>query len=177
MADQPDDQVFRDLMKQATVLLRGEDLLPEEADTQRDRLLRGFRWILVDEYQDIGPEEYALISALAGRTLEDDGAKLSLFAVGDDDQNIYAFAGASVAFIRKFEGDYKARNGLPDGQLPVHPSHHRRSQRHDPACARAHEGRASDPRRQAPAQGAAGRPLAGTRPGESGTGTDSGGWN
>ena len=33
------------------------------------RLLANFRWILVDEYQDIGPDEYALISALAGRTL------------------------------------------------------------------------------------------------------------
>ena len=108
-ADQPDDQMFRDLMQQATDLLRGEGLLPGEADAQRDRLLRGFRWILVDEYQDIGPEEYALISALAGRTLEDEGARLSLFAVGDDDQNIYAFAGASVAFIRRFEDDYRAR--------------------------------------------------------------------
>ena len=109
VADQPDDHVFRDLMKRATALLRGEGLPPEEADAHRDRLLRGFRWILVDEYQDIGPEEYALISALAGRTLEDEGARLSLFAVGDDDQNIYAFAGASVAFIRRFEVDYKAR--------------------------------------------------------------------
>ncbi len=35
--------------------------------------------------------------------------KLSLFAVGDDDQNIYAFNGASIEFIRKFEEDYKAR--------------------------------------------------------------------
>ena len=121
MADQPDDQVFRDLMKQATALLRGEGLLPEEADAQRDRLLRSFRWILVDEYQDIGPEEYGLISALAGRTLEDEGAKLSLFAVGDDDQNIYAFAGASVAFIRRFEDDYRARTDyLTDNYRSTH---------------------------------------------------------
>ena len=120
-ADQPDDQAFRDLMQQATDLLRGEGLLPEEADAQRDRLLRGFRWILVDEYQDIGPEEYALISALAGRTLEDEGAKLSLFAVGDDDQNIYAFAGASVAFIRRFEDDYRARTDyLTDNYRSTH---------------------------------------------------------
>ena len=121
MADQPDDQVFRDIMKQATDLLRGEGLLPEEADAQRHRLLRGFRWILVDEYQDIGPGEYALVSALAGRTLEDEGAKLSLFAVGDDDQNIYAFAGASVAFIRRFEVDYKARaDYLTDNYRSTH---------------------------------------------------------
>ena len=121
MADQPDDEAFGNIMKQAAALLRGEGLLPEEADARRDRLLKAFRWILVDEYQDIGPEQYALISALAGRTLEDDSAKLSLFAVGDDDQNIYAFAGASVAFIRRFEDDYKARTDyLTDNYRSTH---------------------------------------------------------
>ncbi|MGO6922964.1 UvrD-helicase domain-containing protein, partial [Rhizobium ruizarguesonis] len=59
--------------------------------------------------QDIGPEEYALISAVAGRSLDDKELRLSLFAVGDDDQNIYAFAGASIRFIRQFEADYNAR--------------------------------------------------------------------
>ena len=63
----------------------------------------------MDEYQDIGPEEYALISAVAGRSLDDKELRLSLFAVGDDDQNIYAFAGASIRFIRQFEADYSAR--------------------------------------------------------------------
>lgn len=82
---------------------------PEEADEQRERLLAGFRWILVDEYQDIGPDQYELISALAGRTISDEDGRLSLFAVGDDDQNIYAFDGASVEFIRRFEKDYSAR--------------------------------------------------------------------
>ncbi len=105
-AEQPDDEVFRDVLRRAVELLRGEGLLPEEADEQRSRLLAGFRWILVDEYQDIGPDQYELISALAGRTLEDESGKLTLFAVGDDDQNIYAFNGASVEFIRRFEDDY-----------------------------------------------------------------------
>ena len=105
-AERPDDELFRDILNRATGLLRGKGLPPEEADEQRERLLAGFRWILVDEYQDIGEEEYALISALAGRTIEDDAGKLTLFAVGDDDQNIYAFKGASVEFIRRFEADY-----------------------------------------------------------------------
>ena len=74
----------------------------------RRRLLAGFRWILVDEYQDIGPDQYDLISALAGRTLAEADDRLSLFAVGDDDQNIYAFNGASTEFIRRFETDYGA---------------------------------------------------------------------
>ena len=90
--------------------LEGRGLPPEEADERRERLLAGFRWILVDEYQDIGPEQYELISALAGRTIEDEAGKLTLFAVGDDDQNICAFNGASVEFIRRFEGDYGSRS-------------------------------------------------------------------
>ena len=101
-----DDGAFREVLRQAVVLLRGEGLEPEEADEQRERLLAGFRWILVDEYQDIGADQYELISALAGRTLKDEDGKLTIFAVGDDDQNIYAFNGASVEFIRRFEADY-----------------------------------------------------------------------
>ena len=72
----------------------------------------GFRWILVDEYQDIGPEEYELIAALAGRTVADADTRLTIFAVGDDDQNIYAFNGSSPEFIRRFEQDYNARTSL-----------------------------------------------------------------
>ena len=104
--DRPDGEAFREVMQQAVALLRGEGLAPEDADEQRERLLAGFRWILVDEYQDIDADQYELISALAGRTLEDGDRKLTLFAVGDDDQNIYAFNGASVEFIRRFEADY-----------------------------------------------------------------------
>ncbi len=108
-AEQPDDDAFKDVMRQAVALLRGDGLPPEEVDEHRTRLLAGFRWILVDEYQDVGPEQYELISGLAGRTLADEDDKLSLFAVGDDDQNIYAWAGASVRFIRRFEEDYQAK--------------------------------------------------------------------
>ena len=108
-ANRLDDIDFRGILQQAVSLLRGEGLPPEEADEYRTRLLANFRWILVDEYQDIGPDEYALISALAGRTLSDEDEKLSLFSVGDDDQNIYAFNGSSVEFIRRFEADYEAR--------------------------------------------------------------------
>ena len=107
--NQPDDEHFRQIMRQATALLKGEDLPSDEADERRTRLLDGFRWILVDEYQDIGPDQYDLISALAGRTIPEEDDRLSLFAVGDDDQNIYAFNGSSTEFIRRFEEDYRAR--------------------------------------------------------------------
>ena len=102
---------LRAILREATALLRGEGLEPEEAEESRARLLAGFRWILVDEYQDIAADEYALISALAGRTLTEEDSRLSLFAVGDDDQNIYSFNGSSVEFIRSFEKDYSAKPG------------------------------------------------------------------
>ena len=125
----PDDEVFRDVVRRAVELLRGEGLPPEEGDERRERLLAGFRWILVDEYQDIGAGQYDLISALAGRTLEDEAGKLTLFAVGDDDQNIYAFNGASVEFIRRFESDY--------GPRPVYLVGNHRSTGHIVAAANA----------------------------------------
>ncbi len=128
-SERPDDSTFRDVMRRAVALLRGEELSPEEADERRDRLLAGFRWILVDEYQDVGLEQYELISALAGRTLEDDAGKLTLFAVGDDDQNIYAFNGASVEFIRRFEADY--------GPKPTYLTANYRSTAHVVAAANA----------------------------------------
>ena len=121
-AERPDGERFDEVMRQATALLRGEGLPPEEADDQRERLLAGFRWILVDEYQDIDGHQYELISALAGRTLDEEDCKLTLFAVGDDDQNIYAFNGASVEFIRRFETDY--------GPRPAFLLHNYRSTRH-----------------------------------------------
>lgn len=82
----------------------------------------------MDEYQHIGPEEYALIGAVAGRSLEDD-LRISLFAVGDDDQNIYAFAGASIDFIRRFDADYAAK--------PVWLTENYRSAAHITAAANA----------------------------------------
>lgn len=119
------ENVFRDLLREAAALLEGEDLPPEddtEAEVRRARLLAGFRWIFVDEYQDLGAEEYALISALAGRTRQDGDEKLNLFAVGDDDQNIYSFKGASVRFIGRFQEDY--------GPHVAHLTQNYRSSRH-----------------------------------------------
>ena len=148
-ADRLDDKYFQELMEQATALLRGEGLPPDEADEQRARLLAGFRWILVDEYQDIGPDQYDLISALAGRTLAEEDDKLSLFAVGDDDQNVYAFNGSSTEFIRRFENDYGARpvyltdnyrstaNVIAAANFVIEPAHQRMKADHPIAINRA----------------------------------------
>lgn len=102
------DISFSDILQQATQLLSGAvDEPGQEADTLRDSLLAGYRYILVDEYQDIDQDQYALIAALAGRTLDRD-EQLSLMAVGDDDQNIYAFRDTSNEFIQRFASDYNA---------------------------------------------------------------------
>lgn len=101
---------FAGVIQQATARLRaaeqGDGVGPS---VTRDRLLAGLRFLLVDEYQDINGDHYALISALAGRALQTEEDRLSLMVVGDDDQNIYAFDGANVRYIRQFETDYQAR--------------------------------------------------------------------
>ncbi len=108
-ADQVESGDFDEVMAQAIALLKGDGLSRDEAEAQRETLIEGYRWILVDEYQDVGRAEYELIAAVAGRSIGDEDRRLSLFAVGDDDQNVYAFRGASVEFIRRFEDDYKAQ--------------------------------------------------------------------
>ncbi len=100
---------FDQIITDAVSMLRGEKEVPGIApDDVRDRLLSGFEHILVDEYQDIDEPQYEMIGAIAGRTLADQDRKLSILAVGDDDQSIYGFRGANVAFIRRFQEDYKA---------------------------------------------------------------------
>ncbi len=107
--EEADDEDFKKILTDAVALLKGEGLDNVEAQALRSTLIEGYRWILVDEYQDIGNEEYELIAAIAGRSQEDEDSRLNLFAVGDDDQNIYSFRGADVKFIRRFEQDYNAK--------------------------------------------------------------------
>jgi ATP-dependent DNA helicase RecQ len=100
---------FATLLQQAIDLLNGkQSCLNVDGDEMRERLLAGYRFILVDEYQDIDELQYQLISALAGRQ-QDEDCKLTIMAVGDDDQNIYQFRGANIGFIRQFEQDYQAK--------------------------------------------------------------------
>ena len=105
-AADPSDATFEDMLRQAARALRADG--DASTTVNRDQMIGRLAWILVDEYQDIGEPEFELISALAGRTLAEDDARLNLFAVGDDDQNVYSWKGASVRFIRRFEVDYHA---------------------------------------------------------------------
>ena len=101
---------FSQVIQDAIALLKGESDVLGFADGQaRDALLSRFSHILVDEYQDIDEEQYELVSLLTGRTLKEKEQKLTILAVGDDDQNIYRFRGANVDFIRRFKKDYQAK--------------------------------------------------------------------
>ena len=98
---------FDRIIKDAVKLLNGETDIPGvKADEHRDRLLAGYSHILVDEYQDIDEDQYDLVSAIAGRSIAEEDSRLSIVAVGDDDQNIYTFRGANIQFIRRFQEDY-----------------------------------------------------------------------
>jgi ATP-dependent DNA helicase RecQ len=106
-ADRSDAPVDFDALLDAAInLLTGKVGAITDADEARDRLLQGYQYIFVDEYQDIDERQYALVRALAGRTQADPDSKLSVMAVGDDDQNIYSFKGSNVEFIRRFQADY-----------------------------------------------------------------------
>ena len=82
----------------AELLLRAYELL-QRNQPLRQHYQQRFRHILIDEFQDTNDLQYRWLTLLAGG-----GA--SLFAVGDDDQSIYAFRGANVGNMAAFERDY-----------------------------------------------------------------------
>ena len=61
---------------------------------------RKFRYVMVDEYQDTNYAQYVLVSLLAS-------GENNLCVVGDDDQSIYRFRGATIENILNFEDEYK----------------------------------------------------------------------
>ena len=89
---------FDDLISATVALLQ---LFPEVAEHYRRR----FRQILVDEYQDTNHAQYVLIKELVGPGTADLPPG-ELCVVGDADQSIYAFRGATIRNIEEFERDY-----------------------------------------------------------------------
>jgi len=83
----------------AELLLRSVELLQRNAPI-REHYQRRFRHILVDEFQDTNLLQYRWLQLLAGVDAPDGAC---LFAVGDDDQSIYAFRGANVGNMADFE--------------------------------------------------------------------------
>ena len=91
---------FDDLIGETVSVLQA---FPQIAQYYRRR----FRHILVDEYQDTNHAQYMLVRELVGHDLEDgDVPPAELCVVGDADQSIYAFRGATIRNIEDFERDY-----------------------------------------------------------------------
>jgi DNA helicase-2/ATP-dependent DNA helicase PcrA len=91
---------FDDLIMTTVTLLQ---LFPDVAEHYRRR----FRHVLVDEYQDTNHAQYVLVRELVGPAAGDGGdGQAELCVVGDADQSIYAFRGATIRNILQFEADY-----------------------------------------------------------------------
>ena len=96
---------FDDLIGETVALLRAH---PQVAAYYRRR----FRHVMVDEYQDTNHAQYVLVRTLVGGVSgEDDDDEVGvppaeLCVVGDADQSIYAFRGATIRNIEDFEHDY-----------------------------------------------------------------------
>jgi DNA helicase-2/ATP-dependent DNA helicase PcrA len=86
----------------AELLLRSYELL-ERHVALREHYRARFRHILVDEFQDTNTLQYQWLKQLAG-------PGTSMFAVGDDDQSIYAFRGANVGNMASFEREFRVPN-------------------------------------------------------------------
>ncbi len=86
----------------AELLLRSYELL-ERNQLLREHYQHRFGQILIDEFQDTNVLQYRWIGLLAGESN-------AVFAVGDDDQSIYAFRGANVGNMAAFEREYQVRN-------------------------------------------------------------------
>lgn len=84
--------LFDDLIFLSIKLLKKE---PEIVTYYQNK----FKYILLDEYQDINPSQYTMVRLLLGESDR-------LFAVGDDDQAIYAFRGADIRNILMFKEDF-----------------------------------------------------------------------
>jgi ATP-dependent DNA helicase RecQ len=168
---------FGRLLQDAIDLLEGQSDALSDADEQARRLLQGYEYIFVDEYQDIDEQQYALVSALAGRRLADPDAKLSIMAVGDDDQNIYSFKAPASSSSAGSRPTTTAPTHLPGRELPLDAEHHRGGQSCDPA--RADRMKVDHPIRidAAPCCRAAGRSMggAGCRPTRQGAARDGAG--
>jgi len=92
---------FDDLIMVTVNLLQA---FPDVAGQYRSR----FRHVLVDEYQDTNHAQYMLVRELAGQVPGADlpGEPAELCVVGDADQSIYAFRGATIRNIEEFERDF-----------------------------------------------------------------------
>lgn len=80
------------------ILLKSVRLLEQSAEV-REKLQERFLHVLIDEYQDVNFAQYQLVHHLAAK-------HENIMIVGDDDQSIYAWRGADVSLMLRFQQDY-----------------------------------------------------------------------
>jgi len=90
----------------AELLLRSYELLSRNQPL-REHYQARFRHILIDEFQDTNILQYQWLALLSNRGGQYPAA---VFAVGDDDQSIYAFRGANVGNMARFEREFAVEN-------------------------------------------------------------------
>jgi DNA helicase-2/ATP-dependent DNA helicase PcrA len=83
---------YEDLVSFPVTLLRTNENI-------RSKYRERFRYVVVDEFQDTNPNQYELLTLIAGR-------HQNITVVGDDDQAIYSWRGASIRFLLNFEDDF-----------------------------------------------------------------------
>jgi DNA helicase-2/ATP-dependent DNA helicase PcrA len=99
-----EDQCAREgVVDFAELMLRSYELMRDN-DALREHYQRRFRHLLVDEFQDTNRLQYAWLKMFAPP-----GRGQGVFAVGDDDQSIYAFRGARVGNMADFEREYAVK--------------------------------------------------------------------
>jgi DNA helicase II / ATP-dependent DNA helicase PcrA len=97
-------QLYEDQCNREGVVDFGE-LMLRSNDPLREHYRRRFRHILIDEFQDTNRLQYQWIKMFAG-------GEGSVFAVGDDDQSIYAFRGARVGNMKDFVTEFDVRHQI-----------------------------------------------------------------
>ena len=108
----------------AELMLRSYELLSRNQPL-REHYQQRFRHILVDEFQDTNDLQYLWLKLMAG-------GNAAVFAVGDDDQSIYAFRGANVGNMAAFEREFRVENIIRlEAELSLARPHSRRCQRVD----------------------------------------------
>jgi ATP-dependent DNA helicase RecQ len=117
--------VFKQLLRDACDLIEyGDEFDDEDKNSKEDiqirrkarriKLLGNLEYIFVDEYQDVTEDEYRLIKLISGlgdseSQEKSQSVQIKLCVIGDDDQNIREFDGASVQYIQNFKNEYIAK--------------------------------------------------------------------
>lgn len=107
------DPVFEEYQKRLARRIDFEDMVLRAADyAETGRYVSPFRHILVDEFQDISQGRARLVKALKSQHPD-----VRIFAVGDDWQSIFRFAGSDIHLMRHFGEEF---GGSFDGETSIH---------------------------------------------------------